>query len=70
MFLVRYELDFYIPYDDILRGHRRESLRSGILYSCASDIVSPSSVTISVAFLQTVHYVSIHSPISAQLEDK
>jgi hypothetical protein len=27
---VRYELDFYIPEDDILRSHRRENLKSYI----------------------------------------
>jgi hypothetical protein len=28
MFPVRYELDFYIPEDDILHSHRRENLKS------------------------------------------
>jgi hypothetical protein len=31
VFLVKYELGFYIPADDILHSHRRENLKSYIL---------------------------------------
>jgi hypothetical protein len=30
VFLVKYELGFYIPEDPILHGHRRENLKSYI----------------------------------------
>jgi hypothetical protein len=33
---VKYKLDFYIPEDDILHSHRRESLKSyTALFACA-----------------------------------
>jgi hypothetical protein len=33
---VRYELEFYIPEDDILHSHRRENLKSYIIIFDAS----------------------------------
>jgi hypothetical protein len=31
---MKYELDSYIPEDDILHSHRRENLKSYILFDC------------------------------------
>jgi hypothetical protein len=40
MFPVRYELDFYMPEDEILRSHRREKLKyyMNLIRSCSSLI--------------------------------
>jgi hypothetical protein len=37
---VKYELGFYIPEDDILHSHRREDIKTYILYEDSSVVMS------------------------------
>jgi hypothetical protein len=41
---VRYELGFYIPEDDILHSHRRENLKSHIVFASVFRFLHPAAL--------------------------
>jgi hypothetical protein len=53
---VKYELGFYIPEDDILHSHRRESLKSYMNHIVTANVV-PSSLIPSTMKIEEIHFV-------------